>query len=208
MSRALGGSKLPTLSEMLAKGDTNSDGKMSREEAPAYLRDHGGFNAADINHDGQVDEAEWTRITTLISKGEHGIFAVRAPGSGDITETHVAWKNKRGVAPVASPLFYRGRIYAIQDGGRLTVYSPKNGDALLEQERLNADGEYYASPIAANGHVYFASTRGIVTVISAADTLDVKTRNRLGERIQATPAILDNKLYVRTESHLCAFGRK
>ena len=208
MSRALGGSKMPTLSEMLAKSDANSDGKMSREEAPAYLRDHGGFKAADINQDGLVDEAEWTRLTTLIGKGEHGIFALRTPGSGDITDTHVVWKNKRGVAPVASPLFYRDRIYAVQDGGRVTAYSPKTGNALFEQERLNADGEYYASPIAANGHIYFASTRGIVSVIAAADTLDVKARNRVGERIQATPAIVDNKLYVRTESHLWAFGNK
>ena len=208
MSRALGGSKMPTLVEMLAKSDANGDGKMQWDEAPAYLRNHGGFKAADLNKDGQIDESEWNRMTTLISKGEHGIFALRTPGSGDITETHVAWKNKRGVAPVASPLFYRGRLYAVQDGGRLTAYSPKTGDPLFEQERLNADGEYYASPIAANGNVYFASTRGIVTVIRAADTVEVKVRNRIGERIQATPAIVDDTLYVRTESHLFAFREK
>jgi outer membrane protein assembly factor BamB len=208
MSRALGGSKMPTLSEMLAKGDANSDGKMQWDEAPTYLRIHGGFKAADLNKDGQIDESEWNHMTTMISKGEHGIFALRAPGAGDITDTHVAWKNKRGVAPVSSPLFYRGRIYAVQDGGRLTAYSPKTGDPLFEQERLNADGEYYASPIAANGHVYLASTRGIVTVIAAADTVEVKARNKIGERIQATPAIVDNKIYVRTESHLWAFGDK
>ncbi|HTD85644.1 MAG TPA: PQQ-binding-like beta-propeller repeat protein [Candidatus Binatia bacterium] len=208
MSRALGGSKMPTLAEMLAKTDANGDGKMSWDEAPAYLRDHGGFKAGDANHDGQIDETEWNRMTTLIASGEHGIFALRTPGSGDITATHVAWKNKRGVAPVASPLFYRGRIYVVQDGGRVTAYSPKTGDTFFEQERLNADGEYYASPIAANGHVYFASTRGIVTIITPADTMEVKARNRIGERIQATPAIVDNKLYVRTESHLWAFGEK
>ncbi|HKQ40760.1 MAG TPA: PQQ-binding-like beta-propeller repeat protein, partial [Verrucomicrobiae bacterium] len=134
--------------------------------------------------------------------------ALRAPGSGDITATHIAWKNKRGVAPVASPLFYRGRIYAVQDGGRVTAYSQKTGDPLFEQERLNADGEYYASPIAANGHVFFASTRGVVTVIAAADALEVRARNGIGERIQATPAIVEDKLYVRTESHLWVFGEK
>jgi outer membrane protein assembly factor BamB len=208
MSRAFGGSKLPTLSEMLAKSDTNSDGKLSREEAPSYLRDHGGFKAADKSKDGQLDESEWAQMTTLIGRGEHGIFALRTPGSGDITDTHIIWKNKRGVAPVASPLLYRDRIYAVQDGGRVTAYSPKTGNAFFEQERLNADGAYYASPIAANGHIYFASTAGIVTVIAAADTLEVKARNRIGERIQATPAIADNKLYVRSESHLWAFGEK
>ena len=208
MSRALGGSKMPSLAEMLAKADANSDGKMSWDEAPAYLRNHGGFKAADNNKDGQIDDAEWNRMTTLISSGDYGIFALRAPGSGDITATHIAWKNKRGVAPVASPLFYRGRIYAVQDGGRVTAYSQKTGDPLFEQERLNADGEYYASPIAANGHVFFASTRGVVTVIAAADALEVRARNGIGERIQATPAIVEDKLYVRTESHLWVFGEK
>ena len=208
MSRAFGGSKLPTLSEMLAKSDADSDGKMSRAEAPSYLREHGGFNATDTNRDGLVDEMEWSRMTTMVHKGEHGIFALRTPGKGDITDTHVMWKNKRGVAPVASPLLYRGRIYAVQDGGRLTAYSPKTGDPLFEQERLGADGAYFASPIAANGHIYFASTSGAVTVIAAADSLEVKARNQLRERIQATPAIVDDKLYVRTEAHLWAFGAR
>lgn len=208
MSRALGDSKMPTFADTLAKADTNNDGKMARAEAPSFLRDHGGFSAMDIDKDDHVNEAEWNRMTTLIGKGEHGIFALRAPGPGDITATHVVWKNKRGVAPVASPLFYRGRIYAIQDGGRLTAYSPKTGDTLFEQERLGAEGEYFASPVAANGHIYFASTRGMVTVISAADTLEVKARNQLGESIQGTPAIADNKLYVRSASHLWAFGAK
>ena len=208
MSRSFGGAKLPTFSEVLAQGNKDGDNKMSREEAPSYLRTQGGFDATDRNKDGYITEDEWKAMTTLIGKGEHGIFALRAPGSGDITDTHVAWKNKRGVGVVASPLFYRGRLYAIQDGGRLTAFSPKNGDPLFEQERIGADGEYYASPVAANGHVYLSSTKGAITVIASADKLDVKARNNLGERIQATPAIADNKLYVRSASQLWAFGAK
>ena len=208
MSRSFGGAKLPIFSEILAQGNKDGDNRMSRDEAPPYLRGHGGFNATDLNKDGSITEDEWNQMTSLIARGEHGIFALRSGGAGDVTGTHVVWKNKRGVASVSSPLYYRGRLYTIQDGGRLTAFSPKTGDSLFEQERIGVDGEYFASPIAANGHIYLCSTRGIVTVIGAADTLDVKARNKLGERIQATPAIADNKLYVRTASHLMAFGAR
>jgi outer membrane protein assembly factor BamB len=208
MSRSFGGAKLPSFADRLAAGNKDGDNKMSRDEAPDYLRSQGGFNAMDRDRDGYITEGEWNDMTTLIGRGEHGIFALRAPGTGDITDTHVVWKSKRGVPVVSSPLFYRGRVYMVQDGGRLTAFKAKNGEPLFEQERIGADGEYFASPIAATGHVYLCSTRGTVTVISAADTLDVKARNNLGERIPATPAIADNKLYVRSASHLWACGAK
>ena len=132
---------------------------------------------------------------------------MRAPGEGDVTGTHVTWKAKRGVATVPSPLFYRGRIHLIQDGGRATCYDAKTGQPLYEQERLEVLGQYWASPIAADGKIYFASTRGNIAVIEAADSVKVLARNKLEERIDATPAIADNKFYVRTAKHLWAFGK-
>jgi outer membrane protein assembly factor BamB len=103
-------------------------------------------------------------------------------------------------------LFYRGRIYVGQDGGRVSCFNAKTGEKLYEQERLGAEGDYYASPVAANGHVYFCSGKGALTVVEAGDTLQVKARNLLGEPIHATPAIAEDKLYVRTAERLWAFG--
>jgi outer membrane protein assembly factor BamB len=96
----------------------------------------------------------------------------------------------------------------VQDGGRLTCLKAQGGEKLFEQERLGVDGQYYASPIAANGHLYFSSSKGTITVTEAADVLQVKARNALGEAIYATPAIVDDKLYVRSDGHLWAFGAK
>ena len=206
MSRAFAGSKLPTFSDMLAKGSKDDDRRMSLAEAPSFLRDHGGFLATDRNKDGHITEDEWNAMVGHVSQGEHGLFALRPPKSGDVTATHIAWKHKRGSADVASPLLYKDRLYTVQSGGRVTCLDPKTGQPLYEQERLGADGEYFASPIAANGHIYFASTRGTVTVIEPGDTLQVKARNKLDDRIQATPAIADHKLYVRGASYLWAFG--
>ena len=107
------------------------------------------------------------------AKGDSGLFALRAPGSGDVTGTHVAWKQTKGAASIASPLFYQGRVYAVQDGGRLSCWNARTGETLYEQERLGAEGEYYSSPIAANGHLYLTSARGMVTTVRAGDTFEV-----------------------------------
>src|SRR5688500_20146866 len=87
-------------------------------------------------------------------------------------------EKQTGAATVPSPLFYRGRLYLVQDGGRVTCYRAKTGEALYEQKRLDAEGQYWASPIAADAKVYFASTRGNIAVIEAADHLKVLARNK------------------------------
>jgi outer membrane protein assembly factor BamB len=206
-SRSMGGMKLPTFDSQQKEMDSNADQKIGRDEARGMMGSKPVFNAIDENKDGFVTEAEWNASVAMMSKGEYGIFALSVPGSGNITDTHVVWKNKRGAATVPSPLFYRGRLYLVQDGGRVTCYRAKTGEALFEQERLDADGQYWASPIAADGKVYFTSTRGNIAVIEASDALKVLARNKLGVRITATPAIADDKLYVRTANHLWAFGK-
>jgi len=208
-SRSMGGMKLPSFASQQKEMDSNGDQKIARTEAKGMMGAKTVFNAIDENKDEFITEAEWDASVAMMSKGEYGVFALRDPGSGsgDLTATHIVWKNKRGAATVPSPLFYRGRLYLVQDGGRLTCYQAKTGQTLFEQERLESEGQYWASPIAANGHIYFTSTRGIVTVVEAADSLKVVARNKLNQRITATPAIADDKLYVRTASHLWAFGK-
>ena len=79
---------------------------------------------------------------------------------------------------------------------------------IYQQERLGATGDYYASPVAANGAIYFSSDRGTITVIEAAEPWRVLAQNPLEERLLATPAIVDNKIYVRTDEHVWAFGQQ
>lgn len=208
MSRSLSGMKMPTFAELLAENDKDQNKQISPAEAPVQLRG-GAFSAVDRDKDGFISENEWTVTLALLAKGDQGLVAVRSPGAsdtGDLTPSHLAWKNKKGVASVSSPLFYRGRVYVVQDGGRVTCIEAKEGRKLFEQERLGAVGEYYASPIAADGKVFFCSTRGTISVVAAGDTFKVLARNEIGERLMATPAIMDNKLYVRSANHLFAFG--
>jgi outer membrane protein assembly factor BamB len=206
MSRSMSGSKLPPWALFALGMDKDGDGKISRDEIPKQFIEMGMFSGIDRDQDGFITEKEWTEAAAFLDQADYGIFALKPAGEGELTTNHVAWKHKKGVASVSSPLFYRGRVYAAQDGGRLTCYNAKTGEKFFEQERLGADGDYYASPVAANGHIYLPSGKGRVSVIEAGDTLLVKARNELGEPIYATPAIADDKLYVRSQGHLWAFG--
>jgi outer membrane protein assembly factor BamB len=204
MSFSFGESKLPSFADIAAEMDKDGDHRISRSEAQGFMA--GVFDLIDKNKDGFVTEEEWDANVATLNRGESGIFALRAPGKGDVTATHVVWKQTRGAATVSSPLLYLGRVYIVQDGGRVTCYEAKTGKPIYQQERLGAEGEYYASPVAANSRVYFCSTRGVVSVIECQDSLKVVAQNQLAERIVATPALADNKLYIRTATHLWAFG--
>jgi outer membrane protein assembly factor BamB len=207
MSRSMSGMKMPAWALFAPVVDKDGDGKISRDEIPKQFIEQGMFSGIDSDQDGFLTEKEWTATTAFLEQADYGIFGLKAPGNGELTTNSIAWKHKKGVASVSSPLFYRGRIYVVQDGGRATCFDAKSGNKFYEQERLGADGEYWASPVAANGCVYVCSGKGTISVIQAGDALQVKARNALGSSILATPAIADNKLYVRTTDALFAFGR-
>ena len=109
-----------------------------------------------------------------------------------------------------SAIVYRGQYVMVKDGGIVTAYDAEDGQARCTQERAAAAGKYYASPVAAGGHIYFTSLDGAVTVLKAgSEKPEVVAKNpKLGERTAATPAIADDTLYVRTAKHLYAFAAR
>jgi outer membrane protein assembly factor BamB len=76
----------------------------------------------------------------------------------------------------------------------------------LYTARLGVPGYYYSSPVAADQKVYIASEEGVVVVLDAGEKLNVLATNKLDGAILATPALVERNIYVRTESHLYAFG--
>jgi outer membrane protein assembly factor BamB len=211
--------------EQLLQLDRNGDKKIQRSEIPEdylwimrpdYPTNNPGYAAGsllsrfdriDTDKDGALSEAEWDAYATQWGlRFCPGLKAIRPGNNGDLTESHVAWQLHRGIPEIPSPLFYRNRLYLIRDGGVLQCVRPETGKMVYE-ERLGAPGAYCASPIAANGLIYFASPKGTIIVIDGdSDSLRVLGRNALGEKIWATPAPVQDALYVRTEQHLFSFS--
>jgi outer membrane protein assembly factor BamB len=198
-------SQMPSFDGLLKDLDADKDGALSRAEAEKTFE--GFFDNQDTNKDGKIARDEWDTILKFMSEGKNIAFALKAGGTGDLTESHVLWKQTKGLPYVPSAIVYRGQYVMVKDGGIVTAYDAKTG-AEVYQGRSAAGGKYYASPVAANGHIYFTSLDGAVTVLAAgAEQPVVVAKNpKLDERTAATPAIADDTLYVRTEKHLYAFA--
>jgi outer membrane protein assembly factor BamB len=103
-------------------------------------------------------------------------------------------------------LYYNGRLYTFKNGGIVFCRVAKTGE-LVYSGRLGAPGYYYSSPVAADQKVYIASEEGVVVVLDAGEKLNVLATNKLDSAILATPALVEESIYVRTENHLYAFGK-
>jgi outer membrane protein assembly factor BamB len=200
-----GDAPMPGFDSILKGSDKDYDGVLAYDEANPMFKSF--FASYDADRDNSLTRAEWDAFMAVLARGENCVLAVRPNGKGDITQTHVAWKQTRGLPYVPSPLFYRGHVYIVKDGGMISCFNAKSGEPVYQQERVGALGNYYASPIAANGRIYVASVNGVMSVLDAREKPDVVGRAEFKERLAATPAIVDNKLYVRTADHLWAFGK-
>lgn len=197
--------QIPPFDSMLKDLDKNGDGKLSREEGEKAFQ--GFFDNQDSNKDGHITRDEWDAIVKFFAEGKNSAFALKAGGKGDLSDSHVVWRKTKGLPYIATAIAYRGQYVMVKDGGIVTALDVKSG-AEIYQERLGAPGSYYASPVAANGHVYIVNLAdGAVTVIEAGTAKPrVAASTKLGERTSATPAIIDNALFFRTAGHLYAFA--
>ena len=93
----------------------------------------------------------------------------------------------------------------IKNGGLVSCLDATTG-SLIYREKLGSAGPYISSPVLAGNRIYIASHRGILTVFETGDNLNILAQSDLNEKIMATPAIVDNKLYIRTADSLFAFG--
>jgi outer membrane protein assembly factor BamB len=194
----------PRWEDVAEKQDKNGDGVITPDE---FSDGAVWFKTQDIDGDGKLDRKDWDAISGLMKRGENVLLAVKPGGRGDVTETHVAWKFERGLPYVPSPLHYRGRVYLVKDGGMMSCFDSATGRPVYTQERLSAQGTYYASPVAADERIYLFSLNGKATVVKAGgDKPEILHQADFGERIAATPALVGNRFYLRTQTKLYAFG--
>ncbi len=162
--------------------------------------------APDIIMEPVAEQRNPERAAQLYANNAARVMAVRPGTNGEISQANIAWSERRGVPGVPSPLYYDGRLYTFQNGGIVFSRVAKTGE-LVYSGRLGALGYYYSSPVAADRKIYIASAEGVVVVLDAGDTLKILATNKLDGAILATPALSDENIYVRTDSHLYAFGK-
>jgi outer membrane protein assembly factor BamB len=214
--------QIPNFKGFLSKYDKNSDLMIDKDEAKDFqiltypempeistrssLANQ--FGAFDKNKNGLIDSTEWKAMDENLASfySKQGLKAINLGGKGDISLTNYLWGNSDQISHISSPLYYNKNIYMVRDGGIISCFNSESGK-LLYRGKLNAPGAYFSSPIVAKGRIYIASRNGIVTVFDAGEKLNVLAQNNLGELITATPAAVDNKLYLRTEKALYAFGK-
>lgn len=199
---------IPPFDEVLKKNDTDKDGRISAAEMAQQkdMAEHFGF--FDLDADRYVTAKEW-EVMRAYGAGEFGATAIR-PGDarGRLQNSAVLWRFTKNLPYIPAPLLYQGVVYLVKDGGIITALDAATGQVLKQGRTDKALGEYFASPIAADGKLFLASTEGKVTVLKAGRQWEVLGVNDLGEEIHATPALTGGRIYLRTRGAVYSFGSK
>jgi outer membrane protein assembly factor BamB len=127
------------------------------------------------------------------------VIAVRPDGSGDVTKTHLAWTLRRGAPFTPSPILVGDELFVVNDTGILTVVEARSG-VIRYQQRLN--GNFSASPVFADGRLYFQSEEGVTTVIAPGPEFRLLARNSLDGTTLASMAVSGGSFFVRSDTHL------
>ncbi|HEV3198694.1 MAG TPA: PQQ-binding-like beta-propeller repeat protein [Bryobacteraceae bacterium] len=197
---------MPTFASALTMYDKDHDGRLSHDEfqGDADLGEH--FGWIDDNGDGFITEAEWNKARSL-GTGEFGAIALEPEKlRGQLEPSAVRWRFKKNLPYIPAPLIYRDVYFMVKDGGIVTSLDAATGRLFKEGRTREAMGEYYASPVAADGKVFLASSEGKITVLKAAPEWEVLRVNDLADEVHATPALSEGRIYVRTHSALYCFG--
>jgi outer membrane protein assembly factor BamB len=133
------------------------------------------------------------------------LIAVRPDGTGDVTRTHVAWTLRRGAPLTPSPLLVGDELYIVNDGGIVSCLDATTGETRWQQ-RL--DGNFSASPVFADGRIYFVSEEGVTTVILPGKEFRKLATSRLDGATLASMAVSAGSIFIRTDTHLYRIGTK
>jgi outer membrane protein assembly factor BamB len=138
-----------------------------------------------------------------------GSLAVRAGGHGDVTQSHRVWTLTKG-SNVSSPVFHEGHLYWLHENLGVAYCVEAAAGKVVCEERLNVAGQFYASPILADGRLYCVGRRGTVFVLSAKPQFEQLARNELGDRssFDASPAVVGSRLLIRSDRFLYCIGAK
>ena len=145
-------------------------------------------------------------VFTMIDRDRPEMWAINPNGSGDITETHIEWKETKRMPPRASPIIIKGLLFVVDRNGYISCIEAKTGKSIW-QKRMK--GRFSASPILANNLIYFFNEDTVCTIIKPTRGLEIVAENKLSDdKLMATPAFDENSISIRTEKKLTRIVKK
>jgi outer membrane protein assembly factor BamB len=126
------------------------------------------------------------------------LMAIKPDGKGDVTKSHVVWQSTEGAYYVPSPVSIDNYLFTTMTTGKVHCIDAATGKILWIENM----GLQYSSPVIANGLVYMPNDEGIITVIKPGLKFEFIAKNAIGERMNASPAISNGKIYLRGYQHL------
>jgi outer membrane protein assembly factor BamB len=136
-------------------------------------------------------------------------MGIRPDGTGNVTKTHILWHEKktpaRNASYVPSPIAYGHYFYVVSDLGYLSCFEAKTG----KRQYLELLGNHHsASPVSANGLLYFPADEGVTYVVKPGPKFQLVASNDLGENIYASPAVSQGQIFLRALGHLYCIGAR
>jgi outer membrane protein assembly factor BamB len=196
------------------------------EVVVATMGDILAFNAADGSRLWSCKtDIPWYMVPGLVSgdgvvyaiggRNGGGALAVKAGGQGNVTATHRLWTAKNG-SNVPSPILHGKHLYWMNDVQGIAFCADAKTGRIVYEERVPGAQDMFASPVLAEGRIYYLDRNGRTFVVAASPKFELLATNDLRERgdrtdrnpVNASPAVADGRLYVRTDSYLYCIGMK
>jgi len=127
------------------------------------------------------------------------LIAVNPQGTGNITNSGKIWETNIDVPGINTPVVHNGLVYMIQEKGQLTCLEAATGKVFYK-EKLK--GDFYSSPICADGKVYFPSKQGMVYVLKEGQTFEILAQNKLNSEFWASIAVSGESIVLRSDKYL------
>lgn len=199
--------ELPEFAAAVEQMDKDGDKRIGQKEL-TDRRVSRYFEFLDLDQNGTLDADEW-RLCRASFASVNAAMAVRVGGAGDMTEKSVLWRYYRSIPQLPSPLIAEGIYYLLADQGGLMTTVRADTGAFVEKARVgNAGDAYFTAPVCGDGKVYLLSESGLLTVLAAGKKLEPIHSAEFDEPCFATPALVDDRIWLRTEGHLYCFGEK
>jgi len=132
------------------------------------------------------------------------LVAIKPDGDGDVTKSHVVWQSRNGAYYVPSPICTGDYIITTMTTGVVNCIEAATGKILWTKDL----GMQYPSPVLANGLVYMPNDEGVITVIKPGPGFEFIAKNPIGEKMNASPAISNGKIYLRGYRNLFCINKK